>query len=58
MDRHIPECQFGFRKDKSAIHVVNYIIEQIEDTLRNSRKKYYAIFTDYTKAFDLITGQH
>ena len=56
VDRHIPECQFGFSKGRSTIHAVSYLLEQIEDALRHPGTKYYAIFIDYTKAFDLVNG--
>ena len=33
---------------------MNYPIDSIEDTLRHKGNKYYAVFIDYRKAFDLI----
>ncbi|KAJ4449792.1 hypothetical protein ANN_01196 [Periplaneta americana] len=57
VDNRIPECQFGFRKGRSTLHAISYLIEQIENTLRHPGKKYHVVFVDYCKAFDLINRE-
>ena len=57
MNSYIPECQCGFRKGKGTIQAANYLIEQIEDALTHAGNKYFAVFIDYTKAFDLINRE-
>ena len=54
VDSMIPEEQFGFRRGRSTIHAVNCLLEAVQDTLRHPKGKLYAVFIDYTKAFDLI----
>ena len=53
-DSQIPENQHGFRKGRSTLQAVNYLINQAQDTLRDTGKKYFVVFVDYSKAFDLI----
>jgi hypothetical protein len=54
VDQHIPECQFGFRKGRSTLQAVTYLLTQIEDALRHPRGKYYTVSVDFKKAFDMI----
>ena len=39
------------------LHAVNCHIEQIKNTLKHIGKKYYAVFIDYSKAFDLLNRE-
>ena len=50
----IPECQFGFRKGRNTIQAAKCLIDQIKDALNKPHGKYYAVFINYSKAFDLI----
>ena len=54
VDSMIPEERFGFRRGRSTIHAVSCLLEVVKDALRLSKGKLYAVFIDYTKAFDLI----
>ena len=40
VDKYIPECQFGFRKGRSTIQAVNYLIDSIEDTKEINTTQY------------------
>ncbi|KAJ4443190.1 hypothetical protein ANN_04840 [Periplaneta americana] len=57
LTRNIPECQCGFRKGRGTLQAANYLLEQIEDALRHVGNKYFAVFIDYKKAFDLINRE-
>mgnify|MGYP000288840679 CR=1 FL=1 len=49
----LPDAQFGFRPGRSTIMAVALLQQQIEEALeRDSR--FYTIFVDFTKAFDLM----
>lgn len=50
----IPQEQFGFQKGKCALHAVECLKADIEETLLHTGGKLHAVFIDYTKAFDLI----
>jgi retron-type reverse transcriptase len=54
VDQHIPECQFDFRKGRSTLQAVTYVLTQIEEALRHPKGKYYTVFVDFKKAFDLM----
>ena len=54
VDSMIPEEQFGFRRGRSTIHAVSCLLEAVQDALRHPKGKLYAVFIDYTKAFDMI----
>ena len=49
----INENQFGFRKNHSTSHALNYSVESIECLLRN-KQHVLGIFIDLSKAFDTI----
>jgi hypothetical protein len=49
----LPEYQFGFRKSLSTSSAVAVLKECIESAFRN-KKRIYACFVDYKKAFDLV----
>ena len=48
----INENQFGFRKNHSTSHALNYSVESIECLLRN-KQHVLGIFIDLSKAFDM-----
>ena len=54
-ETQIPDCQFGFRRNRSTLQAVMIVIDEIESAMRgiNEKPKYIAVFIDYTKAFDL-----
>ena len=50
----IPEQQFGFRKNRSSQHAVQLLITNIEEAIPIHKGKYYAVFVDFSKAFDQL----
>ena len=52
----LPEFQFGFRKSLSATSAVALVKECIENAFRN-KKRVYACFVDYKKAFDITNRE-
>jgi hypothetical protein len=50
----LPDKQFGFIPGRSTLHAISNLLRNIEDALRWPKGKLYAIFIDYTKAFDLL----
>lgn len=57
VETKIPELQFGFRKGRSTTQAAKCLHDDIVDALRHPKGKLYALFIDYTKAFDLINRQ-
>ena len=41
----------------SSLHAVKNVLNSIDDTLRHPKHKYFAVFVDYTKAFDYLNRQ-
>ena len=54
IEHKIPEEQFGFRKGRSAVQAISCMLDDINEALRLPKGKLFAIFVDYTKAFDYI----
>ena len=54
IDYKIPDEQFGFRPGRNTLQAVQNLIGDIENTLRFPQAKFYAIFIDYSKAFDTL----
>ena len=52
MDILDPE-QFGFRKNRSTIDAITYLIESVIDSL-DRREHVLSIFLDLSKAFDCV----
>ena len=50
------EKQFGYRKNHSTSHVINYSINHINNLLKN-KEHVLGIFIDLSKAFDTIDHQ-
>ena len=46
------EKQFGFRKNHSTSHAINYSVKYVADNIE--QKKHVGIFLDLSKAFDTI----
>jgi hypothetical protein len=53
MDSYLPENQFCFRRGRRTVQAMRNLAEDIDATLREPRRELYALFIDYTKAFDL-----
>ena len=53
-DGHIPECQFGFKKERSTIQAVTALLQEVIEALLPTKGKYYAVFIYYAKDFDYI----
>jgi hypothetical protein len=49
----LPEYQFGFRKNHSTLSATTILKQCVEDSL-GKKKRIYACFVDYKKAFDLV----
>ncbi len=45
--------QFGFRKNSSCVHAV-YSIKEVMEDVKNAKSEVYAVFLDFTKAFDKV----
>lgn len=54
IEEKLPENQFGFRKNRSTIHALRNLLNEVTDTLREPRVKLFAVFIDFSKAFDCI----
>lgn len=54
IDRKIPEQQFGFRKGRSTLQAVDILLKDIREALSEKKQKFYAVFVDYSKAFDNV----
>ena len=52
----LPDFQFGFRKSLSATSAVAIVKECVENAFRK-KKRVYACFVDYKKAFDITNRQ-
>ena len=57
VDEYIPECQFGFRRNRSTLQAVRCLQEEVQNALSHPTGKYHVVFVDYKKAFDLINRQ-
>jgi hypothetical protein len=53
IDEILPETQFGFRSGRSTLMAVQIMLKDISQALEN-KAKFYVLFIDFTKAFDLI----
>ncbi|KAJ4443565.1 hypothetical protein ANN_05238 [Periplaneta americana] len=53
-DWKIPEQQFGFRKGLA----VENLLKNIHEVLIKPKQKFYAVFVDYSKAFDNVNRKH
>ena len=54
VDSHIPEEQFGFRRNRSTIQAVDCLQKDIHEALEQPKGKLHSIFVDYEKAFDTV----
>lgn len=54
VDNSIPDSQFGFRRGRSTLHAVRNLLTDIDDALRKEKGKFFAVFIDFNKAFDLL----
>ena len=50
---HLPESQFKFRRGRSNLTAVELLLKNIWESLKR-KEKYYTVFIDFTKAFDLL----
>lgn len=54
LEDKMPNNQFGFMKGKSTKHAINYLRNAIKNRLATPRTPLYAIFVDFSKAFDSV----
>jgi hypothetical protein len=54
LDPVLPEEQFGYRPRRSTLLAAESFLPHIRTDLENPRGKLYAVFVDYSKAFDLV----
>ena len=52
----LPEYQFAFRKNRSTISATSILKECVNNALKN-RRRIFACFVDYKKAFDLVNRE-
>lgn len=50
----IPECQFGFRRNRSCTDAIFTLITTIQLQLRLKKREVYCLFVDFKRAFDTI----
>jgi len=50
----LPETQCGFRNSKSTINMI-FSFRQIQEKCAEQNMELYAVFIDFTKAFDTVT---
>lgn len=50
----LPECQSGFRRDRSCADNVFTLISAVQISLRLKGRKVFAIFVDFKRAFDSV----
>lgn len=53
IDEQLPENQMGFRKGRSTLTAIELLLKSVWEALEE-REKFYVVFIDFTKAFDLI----
>src|SRR6266481_7243677 len=51
---HIPQEQYGFMPKRSTIQAMRRFIEAVNWTLYHKHRFVYAVYIDYTKAFDSV----
>jgi hypothetical protein len=54
LDLVLPEEQFGYRPGRSTSLAAGSLLQHIRTELEKPRVKFYALFVDYSKAFDLV----
>ena len=50
----LPEEQFGYRPGRFTLLAEGSLLQHIRTELKKSRGKLYAVFVDYSKAYDLV----
>lgn len=53
IDTALPDTQFGFRRNRSTTDAVELLLKDIHQA-HKERKRFYAVFIDFTKAFDYM----
>ncbi|KAL0195131.1 hypothetical protein M9458_008703, partial [Cirrhinus mrigala] len=53
---HLPECQCGFRANRSTTEMV-FVLRQLQEKCREQNRGLYITFADLTKAFDTVSRQ-
>jgi len=57
LDPIIPEEQINYRQGRSALLLAGSLLQHIRTELEKPRGKLYAVFVDYSKAFDLVNRE-
>jgi retron-type reverse transcriptase len=57
LDPVLPEEQFGYRPGRSTSLAAGSLLQHIRTELEKPRGKLYAVFVDYSKAFDMINRE-
>jgi len=57
LDPVLPEEQFGCRPRRSTLLAAGSLLQHIRTELQKPRGKLYAVFVDYSKAFDLVNRE-
>ena len=53
----LPEEQFGYRPRRSTLLTAGRLLQHIRTELEKPRGKLYAVFVDFSKAFDLVNRE-
>jgi hypothetical protein len=48
------DMQFSFRKGRTTLQAVHNLLNDVEETLRLPGGKLFAVFVDFSKAFDML----
>ena len=54
LEQAIPENQLGFTQGKLALQALEVLTDLIDESLSQPKRKYFAVFIDHSKAFDLL----
>lgn len=55
-DSIIPETQCGFRSGKGTVDMI-FSLKQVQEKCQEQNKPLYAVFVDFTKAFDTVSRE-
>ena len=57
VDPVLPEEQFSYRTGRSTLLAAGGLLQHMRTELEKLRGKLYAMFVDYSKAFDLVNRE-
>jgi hypothetical protein len=54
-DSQMPDMQFSFRRGSSTLQAVHNLLNDVEEALRLPGGKCFAVFVDFSEAFDMLS---